>query len=152
MTNGLELQLSEIPTFTCHPLDLLDSFLTDLESKALASDRKEVEILRVADFLLGPSILEGALNILDSPSAIRLLQSPHRTAFLVREKESYYCSNEIVYCSCQSFLERAKVDARTICKHLLAIKLMTHLDLSPVKELVSDAEFGRIVMMRVFVE
>ena len=138
---------------TLHPIQLLDRFLTDLETLHLEGDQRQDRILRAADFLLGPSILEGALAILDSPESIRLLQSPNRCAYLVRGGGFYYCSNEIRYCSCRSFLERTKSDPQTLCKHLLAIKLMPYLGVSPpIQELVSDGDYGRIVMLRVFVD
>jgi predicted nucleic acid-binding Zn finger protein len=152
MTDHSESQSAETLCFTCHPLELLDMFLKELETKSCDGENKLEEILRAADFLVGPSLVEGALNILDAPTTIRLLESPHRSAFLVRGEESYYCSNEIIYCSCRSFLERAKSDPQALCKHLLALKLMPHLDISPVKETVSDADFGTIVMLRVFVD
>jgi len=139
---------------TLHPLHLLDTLLTDLETKDLVQDKKQEEILRAADFLLGGSILEGALSVLDSPDTIRLLQSSHRSVYLVRGggKGSYYCSDEITYCSCRSFLERAKTDPKTVCKHLLALKLMPHFNVTPTKEIVSDEDYGKIVMLRVFVD
>lgn len=152
MTDHSESQSPTTLGFTCHPIDLLDIFLKDLDTTSCDRENRLEEILRAADFLVGASLVEGALTILDAPTTIRLLESPHRSAFLVRGEESYYCSNEIIYCSCRSFVERAKSDPRTLCKHLLALKLMPHLDISPVKETVSDADFGKIVMLRVFVD
>lgn len=152
MKDHAESASAATPAFVCHPLDLLDVFLNELKAKSCDGEHKIEEILRAADFLAGASIVEGALNILDAPSTIRLLQSPHRSAFLVRGEESYYCSKEIIYCSCRSFLERSKTDPQTLCKHLLALKLMPYLDVSPVKETVSDADFGKIVMLRAFVD
>lgn len=136
-----------------HPIQLLDRFLTDLETIQLEGDQRQDRILRAADFLLGPSILEGALAILDSRESIRVLQSPNRSAYLVRGGGFYYCSNEIRYCSCRSFLERTKSDPQTVCKHLLAIKLMPYIGVPPpIQELVSDGDYGNIVMLRVFVD
>eukprot|EP00545_Synedropsis_sp_CCMP1620_P002261 CAMPEP_0119023092 /NCGR_PEP_ID=MMETSP1176-20130426/29302_1 /TAXON_ID=265551 /ORGANISM="Synedropsis recta cf, Strain CCMP1620" /LENGTH=96 /DNA_ID=CAMNT_0006978081 /DNA_START=33 /DNA_END=320 /DNA_ORIENTATION=- len=67
---------------TLHPLHILDIALKDLESKKnLEPDQKQDEMLRAADFLLGGSMLDGALSVLDSPAAtIRHLCSPHRSA------------------------------------------------------------------------
>lgn len=153
MTDHAESLSPATPAFRCHPLDLLDIFLKDLEATLSDGDKNKIdEILRAADFLAGTSIMEGALNILDAPTTIRLLQSPNRSAFIVRGEESYYCSKEIIYCSCRSFLERAKADPHTLCKHLLALKLMPHLNVTPVTETVSDVDFGKIVMLRVFVD
>jgi predicted nucleic acid-binding Zn finger protein len=138
---------------TLHPIQLLDTFLKDLEKVNVEGDQRQDRILRAADFLLGPSILEGALAILDSPESIRLLQSPNRCAYLVQGGGFYYCSNEIRYCSCRSFLERTKSDPQTVCKHLLALKLMPYLGVAPpIQELVSDGDYGKIVMLRVFVD
>lgn len=149
---------------TLHPIHLLDIALNDLETKDLAPDQKQDEILRAADFLLGGSMLDGALSVLDSssPATIRHLCSPNRSVHLIqgttaqggssKKKCVYFCqASGIVYCTCRSYFERAKVDPKAICKHLLALKLMPHFDTaSCTKEEVPDKEFGNIVMLRVF--
>jgi hypothetical protein len=154
-----------LPSFTTadalHPLHLLDQILVDFKTKQLPPDKKQDEILRAADFLLGGSLLDGALTVLDSsPSTIRHLCSPHRNVHLVqgsaqggnRKKCVYYCQTEgIVYCSCRSYFERAKVDPKAICKHLVALKLMPHFSTACcTKEQVSDRDFGTISMLRAF--
>jgi hypothetical protein len=147
-----------------HPLRILDQVLNELEEDMeLSADRRQEEVLRCTDFLMGSGVTEGALSVLDNSSCIRKLSSPHRCVFLVRgstshqsknrkSSETYYCqpSPEAAYCSCRSFFERAKADENALCKHLLALRLMPHLKVDCVNEEVSDDDFGTIVMLRVF--
>jgi predicted nucleic acid-binding Zn finger protein len=138
------------PQFNHHPLHLLHQALSELERRDLDENQKLNEILRSAEFLMTATLVEGALNILDSPGMILKVQAPNRICYLVRGEEYYFCSHEIVFCSCRSFLERTKVDPKTVCKHLLALKLMPFLNTRPSIENVSDEDFGNIILSRAF--
>jgi SWIM zinc finger len=56
------------------------------------------------------------------------------------------------YCSCRSFLEKSRCTppgTATICKHLLALKLMPALGVTPsILEFASDEEFSQAVTQR----
>jgi predicted nucleic acid-binding Zn finger protein len=141
---------AKFPQFNHHPLQLLNEALLEVEAKDLEPNLKQDEILRCAEFLMTAALVEGALNILDTPGMIQKLQAPNRICHLVRGEEFYFCSNEIVFCSCRSFLERTKLDPKTVCKHLLALKLMPYLNGKPSIETISDEDFGKIIVSRAF--
>jgi hypothetical protein len=103
------------------------------------------------------------------------LQSPRRSLFTVKGSSSsssssrsatttadscYMCilpeTNQktttdeprMYYCSCRSFLERSR-SCNSICKHLLAIKLMPVLGMTcAIMEVSSEEEFSRAVLRR----
>jgi hypothetical protein len=139
------------------------------QASAGAASEKELEerrdhVIRVVDYLYGGSILEAALAVLDAEGAVRQVRSQpsRRMAFLVRGSTSrhsggvptdYLCllaSSEggFLYCSCRSYFERAKSDANGLCKHLLALKLMSVFE-CPCREVnVSDDEFSTFMLKR----
>jgi hypothetical protein len=133
--------------------------------------RRREEVIRVADFLYGGSSLESALGVLDTAGAVRKICSnpSNRQAYLVQGTtrsgpgrngtiDVYFCLFEppsvekegFYYCSCRSFFEKAKNDQLVICKHLLALKLMPHLNCFCKVEEVSDSDFASLLMRRVF--
>lgn len=123
-----------------------------------ALEKRRDYILRVADFLYGGSMLEAALAVLETQGAIRAVTAhpSGRKAFLVRgaasrQAQDYFCllSQEIQYCSCRSYFERAKNDPHGLCKHTLAIKLMPSLACPCRKETVPDAEFSGYLLRRI---
>jgi predicted nucleic acid-binding Zn finger protein len=143
-----------------------DSADVACQASTCAASEKSLEerrdhVIRVADYLYGGSILEAALAVLDAEGAIRRVcsQPSQRMAFLVRGTSrhsgavltDYICllaasEGGIVYCSCRSYFERAKSDANSLCKHLLALKLMSVLE-CPCRELnVPDDEFSTIML------
>lgn len=140
-----------------HPMSLLDHFLKEINSKTnLSPDAKQEQILSVCNTLVGRPLLDGALEILDENSAttIRCISTPNRSAHLVRnstrsknQKSHYLCLCELPYCSCRSYFERAKVDPKALCKHLIAIKLQSHLTDSMHVENISDEEFASLVTL-----
>jgi len=132
-------------------------------TQALSLDKRRDHILRIADFLYGGSMLEAALAVLDTEGVIRqVTASPsERTALLVRGAASrqtnvatdYFCllaskSDGLQYCSCRSYFERAKNDPKGLCKHLLALKLMSPLECTCRTETVPDAEFSGYLLRR----
>ena len=157
-----------VPPPSClHPLHLLDQFLdspatcaSDIDSEKNEENRQD-KIIRVADYLYGGSILEAALAVLDTDGAIRRVRGEpsNRSLFLVRGARTskapadyYICLVEhgITYCSCRSYFERAKADPRALCKHLLALKLLPHLDdCSCIDETIADSEYAKFVLRRV---
>jgi len=61
-------------------------------------------------------------------------------------------SGEIYYCSCRSFLEKSRNSGSVVslCKHLLALKLMPVLGLTcTTVQLPSEEEFSRALLQRV---
>ena len=162
-TNDLPLSSSDEARTTTHPLHLLDEFLEGRNQKTTSSPsdekKQQDELLRATDFLMG-DILEGALSVLDDASTtIRHVCAPHRSVYLVvragnstKKTAYYYCqmTNHYSYCSCRSYLERSKTQHHALCKHLLALKLMSHLGISCPTENVSVEDFGTIVMLRAF--
>lgn len=160
---------SDLSPPALQPLHLLDHYLLSREEATASRD----EILRVADFLFGTT-LDGALTILDSPAAITQVISPSRSIHLVRASStnsqnhrtapnqlqqrapsSYICilpnQNDFLpmtYCSCHSYFERNK-NKPGICKHLLAIKLMPHLQVKPcILKTCTEEEFSNLVTSR----
>lgn len=129
--------------------------------------RQEDDILRAVDFLYGKTT-EGALAILDAAGSISKVISTtsQRSVYLVKgssssrgSEESYLClvpqfSDDvpIYFCSCRSFLEKNRHptnEGSCLCKHLLAIRLMSVLKVQPVlMETASDDEFANILMQR----
>lgn len=139
---------------------------------------REDEILRAVHFLYGKT-LEGALAIVDANAVTRLVSLPsNRSCYLVRasaaystkkskrdqptnlsSNESYYLCivpsgsrNELSfhYCSCRSFSERTRGSACGLCKHLLAIRLLSALDQRPnISETISDDAFAKLLLQRV---
>lgn len=158
-TSDLTLSSSDEARTTTHPLHLLNAFLEDRNKTTSPSDEKKQQddLLRATDFLMG-DILEGALSVLDDASStIRHVCAPHRSVYLVvrgstKKTAYYYCqmTNHYSYCSCRSYLERSKTQHHALCKHLLALKLMSHLGISCPTENVSVEDFGTIVMLRAF--
>ena len=130
------------------------------KEQATALDKRRDYILRVADFLYGGSMLEAALAVLETEGAIRKVTShpSKRTLYLVRGATSrqnhastdYFClvSEEIQFCSCRSYFERAKNDPKGLCKHLLAIKLRPSLECPCRNETIPDAEFSGYLLRR----
>lgn len=113
-------------------------------------------------------MLEAALAVLETEGAVRQVTAhpSGRTAFVVRGSAAassrqttahvaaasdYFClcSDEIQYCSCRSYFERAKNDPHGLCKHTLAIKLMPSLACPCRKETVPDAEFSGYLLRRI---
>lgn len=157
--------------------DILDEQLlqkqTTNSTKEETLEKKRNHTLQVADFLYGGSILEAALAVLDENDAIHRIQSESgRSAFVVKgmsrsgsrrnssSATHYFCliptkeqvrkRTGIYFCSCRSYFERAKQDPKALCKHLLALKLMVHLEHSEKEEKVSDTDFAKILLNRVF--
>jgi hypothetical protein len=138
--------------------------------------KRREEVIRVADFLYGGSSLESALGVLDTDGAIRKICSypSNRQAYLVQgtttttrsgrnnggATDVYFClfdpsspfddKGGFYYCSCRSFFEKAKSDPLVLCKHLLALKLMPHLNCFCQVEEVSDSAFASLLMRQVF--
>lgn len=122
------------------------------------------ELFRVGDFLFGTTF-EGALAILDASESLitRVVSGPsQRTAFIVqssgKQAAKYLCifprgmnsQRKTYYCSCRSFLEKnSRSPILHVCKHLLAIAFLPHLDAKCTTiETLSDEEFGRLVVSR----
>jgi hypothetical protein len=164
---------TELPSAPPHvlnqPLMQLEDYLLSLgdsnqESSSL-QDRHD-EILIVAEFLYGSNLLTAALTLLDSCESMvtKLAASSHRSLYLVKGKDSYYmcfCEPHLHYCSCRSFLEKTTKSSNSktssssnnttteLCKHLLALKLVPHLNIAfPQITTVTDEEFATLVLDR----
>jgi hypothetical protein len=125
------------------------------------------DLLNVAEFLFGTNTLQAALTLLDSgASSITKVSTVHRSMFVVNgsshnnnkkggggDPQSYMCLlGNVEYCSCRSFLEKAtKADGnRTVCKHLLALKLMPYVKIScPQITTNTETEFSNLVLDRI---
>jgi hypothetical protein len=171
---------TKLPQVARHPLHLLECYLgsrkqqgepvaamginPELEKAHHDKKATQEEVLRVADFLYG-STLDGALGLLDTPESITEVVSipSQRSLHLVRGQgdNSYFCllssdntQSSVYYCSCRSFLEKSRNGnthgAASLCKHLLALQLMSPLHVKgSVVETVSDEEFGNMILNRI---
>lgn len=162
-TSSVSLPSSQEKNFL-HPITLLEALLKETIDSTESVDKKEQQLLSVCDALIEKPILDGALEIIDGNSAltIRHITAPLRTAYLVqtssgRSKGSrsnvshYYCQTELPYCSCRSYFERAKVDPKALCKHLLAIKLLPYLTNSEIHvEKIAEERFASLVVEAAF--
>jgi hypothetical protein len=128
------------------------------------------EILNVAEFLYGSNTLGSSMALLDASCGITKVSTPaalcKRSLYLVKgskDAQYYLCfsakENAVDYCSCRSFLEKAtKLSSSThnsngsspsLCKHLLALKLMPYLSVEcPEITTSSHEEFAKLVLDR----
>ena len=126
-------------------------------------EKRQDEVLRVAEFLFGTTQLTAALALLDNHERhFTKVSSTHRSLWLVKGSSgefSYMCfacdeTPDLYYCNCRSFLEKTTKIAQAnrnqaeICKHLLALKLIPELGLSCPHLQVSEIEFARLVLDR----
>jgi hypothetical protein len=148
-----------------------------IQSLAVTTEeQRHEEILRTANSLFGKT-LEGALKLLDqSSSHITRVISLHsnRYAYFVKASsesssyqpagtEQYYTcvipdkaderneNNKGYYCSCPAFRDRNRTikDESTICKHLLALKLMPLLGITCAQlEMPNEHDFATLVAQR----
>jgi hypothetical protein len=125
---------------------------------------RQDEIIRVAEFLFGTTLLTASLTLLDSHESIfTKVSTMHRSLWLVRGSSdaSYLCllptkketALRLYYCSCRSFLEKTtkkKADSALpeVCKHLLALQLIPVLGISCPHLTLSDKEFAKLVLER----
>jgi len=157
------------PEHALHPLHLLDRLLgspnnddTGFFQNPSAAET-ENKILRVLDYLYANSS-EAVLGILDDADETirKVCATPSkRTAFLVRgttaapkkrTAATYLClaGGHTWFCSCRSFFERAKSDPKALCKHLLALKIMPHLEVTCSQTQVPDMEYTNMLVDQVF--
>lgn len=159
-----------------HPVHQLERYLESLAETTIDppstttnsphshSTAQQEEILRVAEFLFGTTLLTAALTLLDSHESIfTKVSSMHRSLWLVRGSgdASYLCfvpthnqTPNLYYCNCRSFLEKTtkKADSAVpeVCKHLLALQLIPVLGISCPHLTLSDKEFAKLVVDRTF--
>jgi hypothetical protein len=153
------------------PLSQLDSYLESLKSSTdNTMHNHHDEILNVAEFLYGSNALGSSMALLDASCGITKVSTPtalcKRSLYLVKgskDAQYYLCfsakENAVDYCSCRSFLEKAtKLSSSThntngsspsLCKHLLALKLMPYLSVEcPEITTSSHEEFAKLVLDR----
>ena len=152
------------------PMTIFTNFLSELtpiprkheqtpEQKNLQEQQCE-QILRVADFVFPPSLVEASLAVLDDPSSsIRYVRAvpSNRKLVLVRE---YFCfmpdtsigrSNckGFYYCSCRSFYQRIKRSKKNVCKHILAVLMAPYLGLgSDQDEEINEEEYVKLKLQK----
>lgn len=149
-----------------HPVYHLEDYLQSLmkndddDPTTIPVDAKYDEIIRVAEFLFGNTLLTAAFTLLDAhESVFTKVTSPHRSLWLVRGSSdvAYMCfvcddTPDLYYCTCRSFLEKTtkKVDTALpeMCKHLLALKLIPALGITCPQLTLSDSEFAKLVLDR----
>ena len=148
-----------------HPVYLLEEYLhrfapeNDEPVDLQHCDAKHDQILGVADFLFGTTLLSAALTLLDShESTFTQISTHHRSIWLVRGsgEGSYLCfacekTPNLYYCNCRSFLEKTTKKANDLpefCKHLLALKLVPALGMTCPQLTVSEGEFAKLVLER----
>lgn len=112
----------------------------------------DIDVLKSVSFILHDNrkLLESAVEILgEEPPATGVKQfissSCGRVCWKVRgsQDRDYTCLAN--YCSCPSFFQQSKqVDGKIFCKHLLAIKLATVMQLMDT-ETVSDERFVEVM-------
>lgn len=145
---------------------------TDQQGRDSSSiETKHDEILRVAEFLFGNTLLAAALTLLDSyESTFTKISSMHRSIWLVRGSgdAAYMCfacgdstggiesgaTPNLYFCNCRSFLEKTTKKTTSdqelpeLCKHLLALKLIPVLGISCPQLTVSDSDLAKLVIER----
>ena len=147
-----------------HPVTLLHEFLRHQQKE----DDPDT-ILTVTASLLGESLTTAALQLVDQCGSTFTKvvvgsddETPRRSVYLVqgsRPQDVYMtfwsttdddlptCS--FGYCSCRAYATGNHPSM--ICKHLLALTLLSHLETDgaiPVIKVATEAEFGRIVLDR----
>jgi predicted nucleic acid-binding Zn finger protein len=152
------------PAQILNPVRQLDDYLASIDQRVMSQEQQDAfldDLLSVAEFIFGRNTLQAALALLDttsSASSITKVSTAHRGMFVVNGsnkgggEQSYMCIlGSVEYCSCRSFLEKtSKADGNsTVCKHLLALKLMPHLKVScPEITTNTETEFSNLVMDR----
>ena len=166
-----------------HPVYQLEHYLRSVANddddtnhqerrKHSVDEAKYDEILRVADFLFGNTLLVAALTLLDHPSStFTKISSIHRSLWLVRGSGdvAYMCfvcgsgdplsmekeeTPNLYFCNCRSFLEKttkrtpSEQELPELCKHLLALKLIPALGISCPQLTVSDYDLAKLVIGR----
>ena len=159
------------PAHILQPLYQLDEYLQSQDADCTTNPNVD-EILNVAEFLYGNNTLTSALSVLDSSDTnITKISSNHQSLFLVKgsSSESYLCLSQVGYCSCRSFYEKttkstsffnstratstanhkAPPPTVSLCKHLLALKLLPYLQV-PIRQLTTatEEEFANLVLDR----
>lgn len=132
--------------------DAQTELLDDLYCRYSLVQLPETEILKSVSFILHDNrkLLEAASEILGEDQhsgGVKMFVSTScgRKCWKIRgsHDKDYTCLTS--YCSCPSFfLQSKQCDGRVYCKHLLAIKLATMLNLVEV-ESVSDEKFVEVM-------
>jgi len=138
-------------------LSPLPKFFEQNEQQRIQQEYQRETILKAADFLFHPSLLEASITVLDDhSSSIRYLRAKKskRSIILVRE---YYCfierdfrnnsCNGFYYCSCRSFYERLKRNRKDVCKHILAVIMAPYLGFGEEKCVeIKEEEYVKLVL------
>lgn len=150
-----------------HPVFHLEDYLRELRVEnndnnvdSKCREAQQNQILRVAEFLFGNTLLTAALALIDSQdSMFTQVSTLHRRIWLVQGSgsSSYMCfacdSNtpNLYFCGCRSFMDKTTKNTHglpELCKHLLALKLIPVLGIQCPQLHVSDGEFASLVLDR----